>query len=189
MTFLWRLPPDDSSEDSTSTAKAITCLNNKQKLYYTRKMRRDFLVQYSQFVKAPTSVLRHMFKELVHDSSAAACTIEQQADERVAKAIVELQDPELIMDLRKNNGKIQSSFEEFWSELQKYLDEIITPVNERRHGDTMYLPIAISVRDLHEIVSERLTKEFPGEEKLIPSEEWLRLQFWPRNPYTTNSLR
>ncbi len=52
------------------------------------------------------------------------------------------------MDLRKNNGKVQSSFEEFWSELQKCLDEIITPVNERRHGDTMYLPIAISVRDL-----------------------------------------
>ena len=26
----------------------------------------------------------------------------------------------------------------------------MTPVNERRHGDTMYLPIAISVRDLRE---------------------------------------
>ena len=187
MTFLWRLP-SDSSEDSTSTAKAITCLNSKQKLYHTRQMRRDFLIQYSEFVKAPTCVLRHMFKELVRDSSAAVPTIEQKVDERVAEAIIELQDPEIIMDLRKNNGKVQSSFEDFWSELQKYLDEI-TSVNERRHGDTMYLPIAISVRDLREIVSERLTKAFPGEEKPIPSDEWIRLQFWPRNPYTTTSLR
>ena len=188
MTFLWHLP-SDSSEDSTSTAKAITCLNSKQKLYHTRQMSRDFLIQYSEFVKAPTCVLRHMFKELVRDSSAAVPTIEQKVDERVAEAIIELQDPEIIMDLRKNNGKVQSSFEDFWSELQKYLDEIITPVNERRHGDTMYLPIAISVHDLHEIASERLTKAFPGEEKPIPSDEWIRLQFWPRNPYTTTSLR
>ncbi len=71
--------------------------NSKQKIYYTRQMRRDFLVQYSQFVKA---VLRHIFKELVHDSSAAVSTIEQKVDERVdervAEAIVELQDPEII---------------------------------------------------------------------------------------------
>ena len=32
----------------------------------------------------------------------------------------------------------------------KYLNEIVTPVNERRHGDTMYLPITILVRDLRE---------------------------------------
>jgi len=188
MTFLWCLP-SDSPEDSTSTAQAISILNTKQKQYYTRQMRRDFLSRYSHFVKAPTSILRHMFKELVHDSSAATSAIEQSVDDRVAKAVVELQDPDIITDLRRNNGKVQSSFEDFWSELQKYLDEIITPVNERRHGSTMYMPIAISVRDLREIVTERLAKAFPGEAKPVPSEEWLRLQFWPRNPYAVSALR
>ena len=38
----------------------------------------------------------------------------------------------------------------------KYMDEIVTPVIERRHGDTMYLPIGISVRDLRERIEERL---------------------------------
>ncbi len=38
-------------------------------------------MQYSQFVKAPTCVLRHIFKELVHDSSAAVSTIEQKVEE------------------------------------------------------------------------------------------------------------
>lgn len=77
MTFLWRIP-SDSDEDCTATAQAISSLNSKQKQYYTRQMRKDFLAQYSQFVKAPISVLRHMFKELVHDSSSAACLIEQE---------------------------------------------------------------------------------------------------------------
>ena len=145
-------------------------------------MRKDFLSKYRQLVKAPIGILRHMFKELVHDSSAATSIFEQAVDERVAKALLELEDPEVIIDLRKNNGKVASSFEDFWTELQKYLDEIVTPVNERRHGNTLYLPIAISVRDLREIISERLAKQFPDNTKPIPSEEWIRLQFWPRNP-------
>lgn len=100
-------------------------------------------MQYSHFVKAPTCVLRHMFKELVHDSSAAIYTIEQQVDERVAKATSRSWD--IIMDLRKNNGIV------------------------RERASTWYLPIAISVRDLREIVCERLAKEFPREEKPILS--------------------
>ena len=59
--------------------------------------------------------------------------------------------------------------------------ELYTTVNERRHGSTMYMPIAISFHDLREIVSERL-----GEGKPVPSEDWLRL---PRNPYASNALR
>ena len=47
-----------------------------------------------------------MFKELVHDSSAAVSVIEQEVDERVAHAIFDLQDPDIIMNLRKNNGKV-----------------------------------------------------------------------------------
>ena len=87
-------------------------------------MRKDFLLQYNQFVKAPTSVLRHniMCKSLVHNSSAASSAVEKTIDDRVAKAILELQDPEIIIDLRKQNGKVQSSFDEFWNELQRYLD-------------------------------------------------------------------
>ena len=95
----------------------------------------------------------------------------------------------LVIDLRKNNGKVESSFEDFWTKLQKYLDEIVTPINECRHGNTLYLPIAISVRDLCEIVSERLAKQFPDDTKATPSEEWVQLQFWPKNPYATNALR
>lgn len=69
------------------------------------------------------------------------------------------------------------------------MDEIVTPINECRHGSIMYLPIAISIRDLRELVTERLNKKFPDVSKPIPSDEWIRLQFWPKNPYSTAALR
>ena len=190
MTFLWQIPAD-MSEDPTSTAHAIVVLNSQQKHYCTREMRKDFILKYNRFVKAPISVLRNIYKSLVHDSSAATTADEQKLDDRVAQAIVELQDPEIAIDLRKLNGRVHSSFDDFWNELQRYLDELTTPVNERRHSesDAMYLPIAISVRDLRNIVAERLTEKFRDESKPTPSEEWIRLQFWPRNPYASNAFR
>ena len=50
------------------------------------------------------------------------------------------------------------------------------------------MPIAISVCDLRNIIEERLHTKFP-EEPMLPSVEWIRLQFVPRNPYSSNSLR
>ena len=50
-----------------------------------------------------------MLKEMVHDSSATSNLCEQGVDERAAKSILELEDSEVIIDLR-NNGKITSPF-------------------------------------------------------------------------------
>ena len=119
LTFVWK-HPSDGPEYPNATAQAISLLNSKQKVYSTREMRKDVIVKYNRFVKAPTSVVRHMYKELVHDSSAATSIVEQVIDERVAEVIAEVQDPEIILDLRKNNGKVQSSFDDFWAELQNF---------------------------------------------------------------------
>ena len=67
---------------------------------------KDFLSHcYSQFMKAPISVLHDMFKELVQDSSAPADYVEQQVNERVAQAIVEVNDPESIMEYERAMAK------------------------------------------------------------------------------------
>ena len=64
-------------------------------------------------------------------------------------------------------------------------------VNERRHGSILYMPLALSVRDLYEIIVERLKiahdDPFPSTIH-IPSEEWIRLQFNPTNATTTRSM-
>ena len=53
------------------------------------------------------------------------------------------------------------------------------------------MPLALSVRDLHEIIIERL--KILHNDPLpftihIPSEEWIRLQFCPTNATTTQSI-
>ena len=49
------------------------------------------------------------------------------------------------------------------------------------------MPLAISIRDLREIIIKQLNEKFISETVLIPSEEWIRLQFQPTNPTTESA--
>lgn len=73
----------------------------------------------------------------------------------------------------------------FWDEAKKYINEDLgVAVDDRRHGEVTHLAKAISVRDLREQVTVRCPHDTP-----IPSEEWLRLQFWPKTPKARVSLQ
>ena len=81
-----------------------------------------------------------------------------------------------------------SMFDKFWEEVQIYLDEITLAVDERRLGDIFHMPLAISVRHLQEVITERLKKKCPDSTPPIPSQKWVRLQFWPSNPFTEQAI-
>ena len=49
-------------------------------------------------------VLRNIYRTLLQDSSSAASSAEAMVDERVAKAIIDFDDPEIVFDLRNTNG-------------------------------------------------------------------------------------
>lgn len=135
-------------------------------------------------------ILRNVYRTLLHDSSAPQYESEGQVDERVAKAVLQTDDPEIILDLRRTNGKPNCTiFDEFWDELQSYLDETTLAVDERRHGDVMHMPFAISIRHLLELITDRLKSKHPDSMVAIPSQEWVRLQFWPANAYTDRAIR
>ena len=56
----------------------------------------------------------------------------------------------------------------------------------------MYMPIVISIRELCENIIERLQVKHDEETFstiLIPSEEWIRLQFWPKNTYAKTAMQ
>ncbi|CAG8813149.1 19608_t:CDS:2, partial [Racocetra persica] len=58
-------------------------------------------------------------------------------------------------------------------------------VHDRCHGITLYMPLFISIRDLKDTIVSRLNQkknENLIEEFLIPSEQWIALQFYPKNP-------
>jgi len=63
--------------------------------------------------------------------------------------------------------------------------------DERQHESVLYMPLALSVCDLCEIIVERLkiihNNPLPSTIH-IPSQEWIRLQFCPTNATTTRSI-
>lgn len=121
-------------------------------------------------------MLCKIYHTLLNNRSHAS-SVEAEVDERLAKTMVNLDDPEIVLDLRTINGKPNGTrFDQFWTELQAYLYEINLAVDDRWHGDTLQLPFAISVRHILELISDRLRKKFPGNSPPIPSLEWIRLQ-------------
>jgi hypothetical protein len=88
------------------------------------------------------------------------------------------------LDLRKLNGKSQSSFQPFWDEVQKYFNEYTAQVNNHRHGEYRQVPISTIVEDLRFTVGKRLPPETE-----ISSIQWLRLQFIHKNPWSMFALQ
>lgn len=117
---------------------------------------------------------------LTGDSSSARNLSEKEVDERVAE-ILEMEDADLVCDLRINNDGRPEQYETFLDQCKRFIDSSVeTAVDDRRHDDVVegesivHLATALSVQDLHKQVSEKCPDGTP-----IPSLQWLRLQFWP----------
>ena len=133
-------------------------------------------------VYIPTQVVLYCMTSRVHlalcnrlgDSAAASTLSEAEVDKRV-KLFVEMEDPDVVMDLRELLSGKASKFDVFWEECAKFLqEEVGLAVDERRHSQVTHIACALSVRDLQEQVTSRCPANTP-----IPSRSWLSLQFWP----------
>ena len=115
------------------------------------------------------SLLQEFYRQATGDQSASLTTSEKELDERLHEAL-KIEDPDLLIDLRENNGRKGDKYASFWEKMKLYLNES-TAVQDCRHGLVTYMAKAISVRDL---INE-VAKMCPDEP--IPSEQWVRLQF------------
>ena len=124
-----------------------------------------------------------MFRTLVQDESVPSSAREAAIDEQVAMCVLDMDDPDIILDMRKRNGKPGSSeFDMFWLELSTYLEKVGPAVQERRRGETTDVnPICHICESLGGSYSSRCKEKFPQDHVSIPSLEWIRLQFRPRN--------
>ena len=127
---------------------------------------------------------------LTGDSSSARTLAEKEVDERVAE-MLEMQDPELIVDLQVDNEGRPEMYDAFLQECEKFISASVeTAVDDRRHDDVengesvVHLAMALSVPDLHAQVKKRCPEGIP-----IPSTQWLRLQFWPRRKNSDGAKR
>lgn len=64
-----------------------------------------------------------MYNDLAGDNSTPPHELSKEMQERV-RVILDLQDPDIIMDLRINNGFRGTKFDTFWNELNEYFNEV-----------------------------------------------------------------
>lgn len=104
----------------------------------------------------------------VGDAAAASSLSE---DKRV-QLYVDMEDPDIVIDLRELQNGPTSKFDVFWEECARFLQEDIgLAVDDRRHSQVTHMARAISASDLLSQVASRCPP--------IPSVSWLSLQFWP----------
>ncbi|CAC5366410.1 unnamed protein product [Mytilus coruscus] len=176
---------DDSVETSERNTKIIDKITSTLPKYSRRAIRRDFINKYSHFIKTPKSVLRHMFSDLTGSEIQAQNKVQDEINQRVTEILLGSDDPDLLLDFRKLNGKeIDTIFDVFYDELGKYFDEQIMQVHERRHSQELYMPLAISVEDLQSEIIKRIPPDVS-----VPSVETIRLQFTPNNAFQKSVLK
>ena len=143
----------------------------------SRAMRKEFLDRYEHVKKITLAVLRSMYRFLTDDSTSEV----QNADiDKRLEVMLDDPDVDLVVDRREINPGRPSHFEAFWKGVDILLEEYGKAVDDRRHGpDVAHLPIAISISDLIKKVAEKLPCGTP-----VPSEPWVRFQFWPRNRFS-----
>ena len=102
---------------------------------------------------------------------------EKEVDAR-AKEAIDLQDPDIITDLRIHNSGQPAKYEVFFSQKTKtFIENVIkTAVDDRRHDHITHLATAIFVPDLL-----RQVKLTCPADTLILSEQCLRFQFSPKS--------
>ena len=114
--FVWKTPSD--TIDQTKTSQIIAKLTLNQSTYATRAMRKEFIDKYNSLAKTPKSILRNIYKTLVGDDSSGTCSVEKEVDDCVVQALLELDDPQIVIDMREMNGNPKSTrFNQFWQEL------------------------------------------------------------------------
>jgi len=67
--------------------------------------------------------MRSLFHDLTGDAAVSSNSKSKQLDERLQQ-MFELQDPNIVIDLRINNGFKGTKFDAFWKELSCYFKKV-----------------------------------------------------------------
>ena len=182
--FMWHVPDSCLDQALSNSQEVIEDIKKDLPTYHTCAMRSEFIQKFGRITSAvKPAVLRYFYKDLTGDSSGSETLDQEQIDTRVLQAI-QMEDPDIVLDLRKLNSGKKSQYDAFWEECAKFLQEDVgTAVDDRRHSDITHIATAISVRDFRDQVVSRCP-----EGTSIPSLEWIRLQFWPKTPHSKRAL-
>ncbi|CAG8748188.1 32351_t:CDS:10 [Gigaspora margarita] len=160
--YVWRIPESEALIDTRMLAR----IHEELPHYFTRQMHKNVLNKYSYIQKVTPAILRMLHYNLTGNAAVSSDIVSRDVEERL-RLMLTLADPNIIVDLRTNNGFKGLKFNAFWDETNAYFNEQnLLAVNERLktiHGN----PLPFDVN--------------------IPSDEWIRLQFCPTNTTTTRA--
>ncbi len=132
-------------------------LKGQLQIFYTRAMKKEFknIVELC-LGKLDKVWLRYIYTSWLGDNSASENLSTKEIDEQV-KIMVELEDSNIITDLRGINEDESRKYDIFWEYTNKYLEgkaqESVLVVDERWHDSIQYLAKCnISVHDLRQEV-------------------------------------
>ena len=153
--FAWKVP-EQGPDSFSQSQRTIEAVREQIPTFHTRAMRRSLLQKYGRVApNIKPAVMRSLYRELTGDSFAAANEHIAEIDKRV-RLLLDMEDPDVVLDLRALHTGHKSQYDVFWGECQKFLEkEVGTPVDDRRHSLVTYLARAISARDLLEQVKAR----------------------------------
>ena len=79
-------------------------------------------LQYSYIRKVTSAILRMLHFDLTGNAAVTSDAISRDVEERL-RLMLSLADPNIIFDLRTNNGFKGTKFNAFWNEMDAYFNE------------------------------------------------------------------
>ncbi len=182
LNFMWKVPVALSDEEVLKeNVPNITRIQHDLPVYHTCFMRRQFIRCCSLIsAEVKPAVLRHIYKTVQLQSLPMRLPLMNVQDKHLKWKTQIL----LLIYVSTMQDSL-ASMKYFFQKTREYLDNVVeVAADERRHDSINHLASAISVRDLR----EQVAKTCP-EGTALPSEQWLRLQFAPKNPSSRVSLQ
>ena len=105
--------------------------------------------------------LRKVYEMLTGDATAARTTDEEEINKRISE-MLELQDPELTVDLRIDNKGQLEKYNVFLEECKKYLNEKVGTAVEDRGHDTIVVYGTYAIKCQNIVRMEHLFRRFSG---------------------------
>ena len=160
LSFLWRVP----SQDESSYSKWMSEIDHVKLLlpsYKTRAMRKTAFRKFGRITPGMSPANFHyMYKELKGDYSTS-CNLDQSEIEKRVKLAIDMEDPDVNVDLRHLNSGHKCLYDPFWLACSKFFQENIgQPVHNRRHQQVTHLATAMSVPDLFPRWQRACQKEY-----------------------------
>lgn len=184
--FIWKFDANDhSSVVEAKSLDLIVAIDSNVTINHTRAMKKK---------------ATEMFKNIKHWTKADLTTLYNimtggetpDKDESVAiikdKLEAGMEIDQIFNEEETEGLSRKGKFENFWKSVDSLIKDHTTP-HERRHGSMSYIsPLCPSLRALMETAKLKMQELYPGDvNNLVPTYEWFRRQFSPRNVYTNVS--